>query len=225
MKTATTTAQAKTSRYTTVELKNYGTNSVPQISVRFRKGTRESHERAALYRLAAAVERATPVNEMWSVDIKHTSDEALVYLDLFWRTPRQAAVGFETLKKVAKGWSPHTLTLTTNNQATKSKAAINNKPLTTVELDNDMCATPQIYVRFPEGTNLRHKYARLYELAAAVETATPPACDEWDVQIEFTVTVDGEFIDDDARVYLEMVGTPERRERALAVLRNAVEAW
>ena len=110
MRTATTTAQAKTSRYTTVESKSYGTNSVPQISVRFRKGTNERHERAALYRLAAAVERATPINERWWADIEHSPDETLVYLALSGRTPREAAAGFEVLKKVAKGWNPHTLT-------------------------------------------------------------------------------------------------------------------
>ena len=111
--------------------------------------------------------------------------------------------------------------LTTNNQATVSRSTTTN-----VELkDHGTYFVPQIYVRFPEGTDRRHKNAQLYELAAAVETATPPACDEWDVRIAFAVTVDGEYLDDDARVYLEMVGTPERHERALAVLRNAVEAW
>ena len=76
----------------------YG-NPEPQIALRFPKGTHHRVVKAALLKLAAELELATPANEGWLVNIKEYCDASgRVYLELSDATPAEAARGMALLK-------------------------------------------------------------------------------------------------------------------------------
>lgn len=83
----------------------YGT-AEPQIEIRIPAGsvscpTRTSHRMlsAALHKLAAEVELATPAQERWIVQIASFSNShGRVYLELIDATPAEAERGMTTLK-------------------------------------------------------------------------------------------------------------------------------
>ncbi len=86
----TTTISQVESRYGNLE---------PQIALRFPKGTHHRVVKAALLKLAADVELATPASEGWLVNIEEYSDASgRVYLELVNATPAEAARGMSLLK-------------------------------------------------------------------------------------------------------------------------------
>jgi hypothetical protein len=73
----------------------------PQIEARVPKGTHPRTLKAALYRLAADVEVATPTKEAWIVQVDVPSDErGRVYLELMDGTEEEAKRGLALLRSV-----------------------------------------------------------------------------------------------------------------------------
>jgi hypothetical protein len=97
MRTTSQNTQTKTvsqgeSRYGTAE---------PQIEIRLAKGTSHRLVRAALHKLAADVELATPERERWIVQTESFYDaRGRVYLELADATPGEAERGMAMLKKL-----------------------------------------------------------------------------------------------------------------------------
>jgi len=80
----------------------YGTPE-PQIEVRMPKGTSFRRLHAALHRLAAEIELATPARESWVVQTDATSDErGRVYLELANGDEAEAARGVALLGTIAR---------------------------------------------------------------------------------------------------------------------------
>ena len=77
----------------------YGTPE-PQIALRFPKGTSYRVVKAALHKLAAEIELATPASERWCVNTEDFNESGRVYLELADATPAEAARGMEMLKKL-----------------------------------------------------------------------------------------------------------------------------
>ena len=77
----------------------YGTPE-PQIALRFPKGTSYRVVKAALHKLAADVELATPANERWCVNTEEFNESGRVYLELADATPAEAARGTAMLTKL-----------------------------------------------------------------------------------------------------------------------------
>jgi hypothetical protein len=88
--TATTVSQGE-SRYGTPE---------PQLALRFPKGTSYRVVKAALHKLAAEIELATPASERWCVNTEDFNDGGRVYLELADATPAEAERGMALLKKL-----------------------------------------------------------------------------------------------------------------------------
>ena len=88
---ATTTESQGESRYGTPE---------PQIALRFPKGTSYRVVKAALHKLAADVELATPANERWCVSTDDYNESGRVYLELADATPAEATRGMAMLRKL-----------------------------------------------------------------------------------------------------------------------------
>ena len=78
---ATKTVSQGESRYGTPE---------PQIALRFPKGTSYRVVKAALHKLAAEIELATPANEHWCVNTEDYNESGRVYLELADATPAEA---------------------------------------------------------------------------------------------------------------------------------------
>ena len=77
----------------------YGTPE-PQIALRFPTGTSYRVVKAALHKLAADVELATPERERWIVQTESFYDaRGRVYLELADATPAEAERGMAMLKK------------------------------------------------------------------------------------------------------------------------------
>ena len=70
----------------------YGTPE-PQIALRFPKGTSYRVVKAALHKLAAEIELATPASERWCVNTEDFNESGRVYLELADATPAEAARG------------------------------------------------------------------------------------------------------------------------------------
>jgi hypothetical protein len=87
---ATTVSQGE-SRYGTPE---------PQIALRFPKGTSYRVVKAALHRLAAEIELATPASERWCVNTEDFNESGRVYLELADARPAEAARGMALLTKL-----------------------------------------------------------------------------------------------------------------------------
>ena len=80
----------------------YGTPE-PQIQVRMPKGTSFRHLHAALHRLAAEIELATPAREGWVVQTDASSDEGgRVYLELANGDEGEVARGVALLRTIAR---------------------------------------------------------------------------------------------------------------------------
>ena len=78
----------------------YGTPE-PQVEVRLPKGTSFRRLQAALHRLAAEIELATPARESWVVQTEATSDErGRVYLELADGNEPEAARGLALLQRL-----------------------------------------------------------------------------------------------------------------------------
>lgn len=89
---ATTTVSEGMSRYGTVE---------PQVCLRFPPGTGPREIKAALHRLAADVELATPRGEGWGVQIESYYDAVgRVYLELANATPAEVERGMAFLRNL-----------------------------------------------------------------------------------------------------------------------------
>ena len=81
----------------------YGSTPEPQIEVRMPKGTHFRRLHAALHRLAAEVELATPAREAWVVQTDPTSDErGRVYLELANGDEAEAARALALLRTIAR---------------------------------------------------------------------------------------------------------------------------
>ena len=79
---------------------HYG-NAEPQLAISFPRGTHHRVVKAALHKLAADVELATPANEGWGVNIEEYTDASgRVYLELANATPEEAERGMALLKKL-----------------------------------------------------------------------------------------------------------------------------
>jgi len=86
-----TTSKTTTTMTVSQALSDYG-NPQPQIELRFAKGTSLRHIRAALHKLAADIELATPATEGWIVQTEDFyNDCGRVYLELGDATPAEAA--------------------------------------------------------------------------------------------------------------------------------------
>ena len=72
----------------------------PQIALRFPKGTSYRVVKAALHKLAADVELATPANERWCVNTEEFNESGRVYLELADATLAEAARGTAMLTKL-----------------------------------------------------------------------------------------------------------------------------
>ena len=81
---ATKTVSQGESRYGTPE---------PQIALRFPKGTSYRVVKAALRKLAAELELATPASERWCVNTEDFNESGCVYLELAEATPGRARDG------------------------------------------------------------------------------------------------------------------------------------
>jgi len=77
----------------------YGTPE-PQIALRFPKGTSYRVVKAALHKLAAEIELATPGTERWCVNTEDFNESGRVYLELADATPAEAARGMAFITKL-----------------------------------------------------------------------------------------------------------------------------
>ncbi len=85
---------------TTAGESRYGT-AEPQIEIRLPKGTSHRLVSAALHKLAADVELATPERERWVVQTESFYDaRGRVYLELADATPAEADRGLAVLRKL-----------------------------------------------------------------------------------------------------------------------------
>lgn len=73
----------------------------PQIAVRFPKGTSYRVVKAALHKLAAEIELATPASERWCVNTEDESESGRVYLELADARPAETERGMALLRKLA----------------------------------------------------------------------------------------------------------------------------
>lgn len=90
---ATKTVSQGESRYGTPE---------PQIALCFPKGTSYRVVKAALHKLAAEVELATPASERWCVNTEDFNESGRVYLELADATPAEAARGMAVLRMLVR---------------------------------------------------------------------------------------------------------------------------
>jgi hypothetical protein len=77
----------------------YGTPE-PQIALRFPKGTSYRVVKAALHKLAAEIELATPASESWCVNTEDFNENGRVYLELADATPADAERGMALLNSL-----------------------------------------------------------------------------------------------------------------------------
>jgi hypothetical protein len=103
----TTSQNTQTTKTLSQGESRYGT-AEPQIEVRLPKGTSHRLVSAALHKLAADVELATPERERWIVQTESFYDaRGRVYLELADATPAETERGMALLKKlVGKRPSP-----------------------------------------------------------------------------------------------------------------------
>ena len=95
---STTKNPQATTKVSQVESR-YG-NPEPQVALRFPKGTHFRVVKAALHKLAAEVELATPAGERWCVQVDDYNESGRVYLELADATPAEAARAMAMLKKL-----------------------------------------------------------------------------------------------------------------------------
>jgi hypothetical protein len=78
----------------------YGTPE-PQIALRFPKRISCRVVKAALHKLAAEIEMATPASERWCVNTEDFNESGRVYLELADASPAKAARGMAILRTLA----------------------------------------------------------------------------------------------------------------------------
>ena len=96
----TTSQNTQTTKTVSQGESRYGTPE-PQIALRFPKGTSYRVVKAALHKLAANVELATPASERWCVNTDDFNESGRVYLELVDATPAEAERGMALLMKLA----------------------------------------------------------------------------------------------------------------------------
>jgi hypothetical protein len=110
-----TTHEAQGTRTVSQGESRYGSPE-PQLEVRFPKGTSSRALMAALHRLAADVELATPAGERWLVHVEHAYDErGRVYVELADGTTEEAERALRVLASVSKGTTETTRWMTPNS--------------------------------------------------------------------------------------------------------------
>ena len=98
---STTTKNTQATKTVSQGESRYGTPE-PQIEIRLPNGTSHRLVSAALHKLAADVELATPERERWIVQTESFYDaRGRVYLELADATPAEAARGMAMLRKLA----------------------------------------------------------------------------------------------------------------------------
>jgi len=96
----TTSQNTQTTKTVSQGESRYGT-AEPQIELGLHKGTSHRQVNAALHKLAADVELATPERERWVVQTESFYDaRGRVYLELADATPAEAEPGMTMLKKL-----------------------------------------------------------------------------------------------------------------------------
>jgi hypothetical protein len=100
MSTTTKNTTTKNTQATVSQGESRYGNPEPQIALLFPKGTSYRVVKAALHKLAADVELATPANESWCVNTEDFNESGRVYLELADATPAEAARGMAILKKM-----------------------------------------------------------------------------------------------------------------------------
>ena len=95
----TTTKGAQATKTVSQGESRYGTPE-PQIALRFPNGTNYRVAKAALHKLAAEIELATPANERWCVNTEDYNESGRVYLELADTTPAEATRGTALLTKL-----------------------------------------------------------------------------------------------------------------------------
>ncbi len=101
---STTTKNTQATKTVSQGESRYGTPE-PQIALRFPKGTSYRVVKAALHKLAANVELATPASERWCVNTEDFNESGRVYLELADATPAEAARGMALLETAL--WGDH----------------------------------------------------------------------------------------------------------------------
>jgi hypothetical protein len=96
---STTTKNTQATTMVSQSQSRYGSPE-PQIALRFPKGTSYRVVKAALHKLAADVELATPASERWCVTTEDFNESGRVYLELADATPAEAARGMAMLTKL-----------------------------------------------------------------------------------------------------------------------------
>ncbi len=96
---STTTKNTQATKTVSQGESRYGTPE-PQIALRFPKGTSYRVVKAALHKLAAEIELATPASERWCVNTEDFNESGRVYLELADATPVEAARGLAMLTKL-----------------------------------------------------------------------------------------------------------------------------
>lgn len=96
---STTTKSTQATKTVSQGESRYG-NPEPQIALRFPKGTHFLVVKAALHKLAAEIELATPASESWIVQAEDYNESGRVYLELADATPAEAERGMALLTKL-----------------------------------------------------------------------------------------------------------------------------
>jgi hypothetical protein len=96
---STTTKNTQATKTVSQGESRYGTPE-PQIALRFPKGTSYRVVKAALHKLAAEIELATPASERWCVNTEDFNESGRVYLELADAMPAEAARGIAVLRKL-----------------------------------------------------------------------------------------------------------------------------
>lgn len=95
-------SEVKSVKVTLADYPDTYIDMAPALELEMRPGTHYRALNVLLYALAAAVERASPIEEYWSVDVEWLSDEhGAVYLRLDDESPPTVARGMALLRAVA----------------------------------------------------------------------------------------------------------------------------
>lgn len=125
---STTTKSTQATKTVSQGESRYGTPE-PQIALRFPKGTSYRVVKAALHKLAAEIELATPASERWCVNTEDFNESGRVYLELADATPAEAARGMALITKLV-GWGERLGTPTQNSRFWKKAAVARPKSRT-----------------------------------------------------------------------------------------------
>lgn len=96
---STTTKNTQATKTVSQGESRYGSPE-PQIALRFPKGTSYRVVKAALHKLAAEIELATPASECWCVNTEDFNESGRVHVELAHATPEEVERGMAMLKKL-----------------------------------------------------------------------------------------------------------------------------